>query len=313
MAFSVKILGSSSASPAHGRHHSAQFVSVGKHNFLVDCGESTQNQLKKYKCKYSNIQHIFISHLHGDHFFGLIGLISSMHLHGRTASLTVHGPQGLDEIISIQLKHSKCMLGFKLLYIQTNPTEKELLFENKEVEIYSFPLDHRVSCTGFLFQEKEKPYNLNKAKLDEDISLLDIADLKKGLDLFDSEGKIRYKNEELTLGQKKAHSYAYCSDTAFNTRLFDYILGVELLYHESTFTKEASERAKDTGHSTSQQAAEMANLVNAETLILGHFSNRYKDLTIFLEESQGIFPEVHLALEGRSFTYENKGLEIVDF
>ena len=312
MAFSVTILGSSAASPAYGRHHSAQFISIGKYHFLMDCGESAQMQLKRFRCKYSNVNQIFISHLHGDHFFGLIGLISSMHLHGRSDDLHVYGPVGLDEIISTQLRWSQSMISFKLIFHRNNPTEKELIFENEKVSVYSFPLVHRVPCSGFLFKEKFKPFRINKSKLNQDINLLDIANLTKGLDLFDSEGKLRYKNSDLTFGRKKSHSYAYCSDTAYSTDLKKYIDQVELLYHEATFTQDQTERAKQTGHSTASQAAEIAKLVEAKALAIGHFSNRYKYLVKHMEEAKSVFSNSFLALEGRTFEFSNEELIVTD-
>lgn len=301
MSFSLKILGSNSATPAFGRHHTAQLLSVQKHNFLIDCGEGTQERLIKYKNKPFNINHIFISHLHGDHYLGLMGLIFSMHLMRRTADLYVYAQHGLQEIITTQLKYSNSPLNYKIIFRELKPGESELLFEDELISVHSFPLVHRIPCSGFLFREKPKSIRLNKELLPDKISLADIGTLKKGEDLIDDNGNVLYKNSDLTFPPRKSRSYAFCSDTRYEEGLISYIKNVDLLYHETTFLDEGKEWAELTFHSTTKQAAEIAKKANAERLLIGHFSARYRDLSPFLAEAKEVFEGSYLATEGETF------------
>jgi ribonuclease Z len=299
--FQVKILGANGALPAYGRHHSAQLVSIQKHTFLIDCGEGTQLQLSRYNCRPQKISHIFISHLHGDHYFGLMGLLSSMHLQKRTQPLYLHGPRGLKEIISLQLKYSESVLSYPLHLAETSPNGLEKIVDNNSVEIFSFPLEHRVPCTGFLFREKPKPLNLNKQKMTPDLGLQEIALLKQGKNVLDHQGNVKYDVHEYCLPPKRLRSYAYCSDTRPSQTVVQNVTGVDLLYHESTFLEEKKNMAYTTYHSTARQAAEVAREAGVGRLLLGHYSARYKELDGFLNEATPIFPATQLALEGETY------------
>ncbi|MTI20653.1 ribonuclease Z [Fulvivirga sp. RKSG066] len=305
MPFSVKILGSNSATPAYGRNHTAQFIQIQKHTFLLDCGEGTQLQLAKYHCKAQKINHIFISHLHGDHYLGLMGLIFTMHLLRREKDLNIYGPQGLDEIITLQLKYSASALNYKIRFHQTDSTKTELLFADDTIEISSFPLNHRIPCTGFLFKEKPKPIRLHKERLPADLTLLQIATLKKGGDILNENGEVIFKNSDLTLPPRKSRSYAYCSDTKYDETILPYIKDVDLLYHEATFLEAKAIWAEKTFHSTTKEAATIAKKANAGLLAIGHYSARYKDVTPFLEEAKQHFDNTILAIEGESIEIED--------
>lgn len=271
---------------------------------MIDCGEGTQLRLSKMRIKINKIDHIFLSHLHGDHYFGLIGLISTMHLFGRTKPLYLYGPSPIKEIIDLQLKHSETILNFELIYLFTDQTGKEIIFENRDLTVKKFPLNHSIFCTGFRFDEKPKNPKINKEKLPNNISLADLGKLKKGEDLFDERGQLLYKNEELTFPPKRSRSYAYCSDTRYDESLLKYITDVDLLYHEATFANDMTQRAGNTFHSTAEQAALIARKANAGKLLLGHFSVRYRELDILLEEAKNIFKESYLALEGKVIDIE---------
>ena len=298
MSFKLTILGSNSATPAYGRHHTAQLLTVNNTNFLIDCGEGTQERLVKFKNRPYQIDHIFISHLHGDHYLGLMGLIFTMHLMRRTKELYIYGQRGLKEIILTQLKYSDSALNYDIVFHELDSKKSELLFENKILEVHSFPLNHRIPCSGFLFKEKRKPFRINKETLPEDISLLNIASLKKGENIIDKDGEVVYKNDDLTLPPKKSYSYAFCSDTIFDESIVSYVKNVDLLYHEATFLDEKKEWAESTFHSTTVEAATIAKKAKVDQLIIGHFSARYKDLTPFLVEAQNVFKNTLLANEG---------------
>lgn len=297
MTFILKILGSNSAAPAHNRHQTSQLLNVQNQLFLIDCGEGTQLQLAKNHVKINRINNIFISHLHGDHFFGLMGLISTMHLYGRHKSLQIFGPPGLSEIITIQLRYSESNLNFKIKLHELEQGS-DCIFENEFMTVETIPLSHRVFCNGFLFREKPKPRKINKEKLPENFSLRNILKLKKGEDILDDDNQLIYKNDELTLPPKKSHSYAYCSDTSYKEDIVPQIKHVDLLYHESTFMNDMLERAANTFHSTARQAATIASKAGVGKLILGHYSVRYKDLNPLLQEAREVFPDTCLGLEG---------------
>jgi ribonuclease Z len=300
--FEITVLGSNSAIPAHGRNQSAQLVMIGQTGLLLDCGEATQIQLRKFKLKFSKIDFIFISHLHGDHYLGLMGLISSFHLNKRSRLLTIFGPAGLDEIITVQLKYSNSKLNFPLRFIQTNPDQEELILEEKNFKVISFPLKHRLPCTGFRIEEKIQYRNLIKEKLLETkLPLAAINALRKGSDYLDEETGKLYKVSDYTYPIKKYRSYAYCSDTIFDTTIVPYIKQVSLLYHESTFGEDERDRAADTFHSTAAQAGQIAQLAQVGQLMLGHYSTRYLDLTPLLEQAKYYFDEVILSEEGITY------------
>ena len=284
--------------PAHDRNHTAQLLKIQNQYFLVDCGEGTQLQLVRYKIRFHKINHIFISHLHGDHYFGLIGLLSTMHLQGRQNDIHIYGPKGLKEILMVQFRHTHTVLNYKIHFRELLADESEVIYEDKVLQVETIPLDHRIDCTGFLFREKSKPYKLNKEKLPKDLSLQQIASLKKGEDIVNGNGEVKYRNEALTLGPKKSRSYAYCSDTRYNEDIVPQIRNVDVLYHEATFLKEKSDRAASTFHSTAEQAAIIAQKASAGKLMLGHFSTRYKDLEPVLDEARTVFDNTIIAEEG---------------
>ncbi len=306
MIFRLKILGANSAAPAFNRNQTSQVFQAGETYFLIDCGEGTQIRLMKSGVKISKIDHILISHLHGDHFFGLIGLISTMHLFGRTKSLTIYCPAPLKEIIDVQFRHTDTRLNFNIEYLFTDQTDNDLLFDNKEVSVFKFPLEHSIFCTGFLFREKNKKRKIIKGKIPSGLPVEDYARLKEGLDILDENGKIRYSNSEYTLPPEPPRSYAYCSDTRYKESIVENIKGVNLLYHEATFGSDMETRASETFHSTAKQAATIASKAEAAHLLIGHYSVRYKDLEVLLNEARSVFPATDLAVEGDTYNLESK-------
>ena len=298
MSYKLTILGANSATPAYGRHHTAQLLQIGRHHFLIDCGEATQERLTLYKANTWKIKHIFISHLHGDHYLGLMGLIFTMHLMRRPHDLHIYGQRGLQEIITLQLKYSDSRLNYKIVFHELDPNSPQVIFEDDQVSVTSFPLNHRIPCCGFLFKEQPKPFRLNKEKLPATISLQAIAQLKQGRDATDEQSGQTYLASELTLPPRKSLAYAFCSDTCYDESLTELLKEVDLLYHEATFLKEKLPWAKQTFHSTTHEAGTIAKLCGAQKLLIGHYSARYKDLTPFLEETREVFPNTELALEG---------------
>ncbi|MBK9283347.1 MAG: ribonuclease Z [Sphingobacteriaceae bacterium] len=299
--FELLILGSSAAIPTSERNQTSQILNICERWFLIDCGEATQIQLRKYKSKLQAINHIFISHLHGDHFFGLPGLLSSMHLLGRKTDIHIYAPENLKEFIDKALHVSESTLAFSIKWTFTKDDKLRLLFEDDKVEIFSFPLKHRIFCTGFLFKEKPLPRKIDKENLEKfGLCTADIPALRKGLDVINNSGKT-VKNQKVTLDPFPSRSFAYCSDTIYNLEVVNHIINVDLLYHESTFLEDNLARAKKTFHSTAKQAAEIAKNAKAKKLILGHFSTRYPDLDQFLTESKTVFPNSELATDGKKF------------
>ncbi len=297
--FELLILGSSSASPTNGRNASAQLLNIAERYFLIDCGEATQIQLRRFKAKFQAIDHIFISHLHGDHFFGLPGLLSSMHLLGRKQKLFIYAPPGLQELMAKLNAVSETKLSFETHWQETSASTSKLLFEDDKVEVLSFPLQHRIHCTGFLFREKKYPRKIDKYKLEKNkVSTADIQLLRKGLDVLNADGEL-VKNAELTIDPLPPRSFAYCSDTRYNEDVCSYIQGVDLLYHESTFLEDQAARAVKTFHSTAKQASEIARKAGAKQLLLGHFSARYRVLDDFIKEASERFPNCVLASDGK--------------
>jgi len=304
LAFTLTILGSNASVPAHNRNQTAQLLNMMQVPFLIDCGEGTQLQLKKYKIKAQKIDHIFISHLHGDHYYGLMGLISSLHLYGRKNDLNIYGPPGLKEIITVNLKNSQTHLNYKIHLREWIPGEHELLFENLHMTVHSFPLNHRINCSGFLFREKPKKRRLDKIKMTDSISPLTMIRLKNGEDILDEHGNIKYASKDYTLPPSPSVSYAFCSDTKYDESILSYVQNVNLLYHEATFMNEMADRAADTFHSTAEQAALLAKKAKVKRLLIGHFSTRYKDLAPVLNEARAVYPATELAIEGTE--YEEK-------
>ena len=302
MSFKLTILGCHSATPRLNTNPSSQLLDIKNHFFLIDCGEGTQVQLRKYKIKFSKIKHIFISHLHGDHYYGLIGLISTFGLLNRESDLHIYGPKGLKEIITLQLKLSKSWTKFQLIFHELNSTESELIFEDEKVQVLTIPLKHRIYTNGFLFKEKigERGLNIREIQKYPDIKICDYQNLKNGKD-FIFENKSVLKNELLTVDPQSPRSYAYCSDTMYNPKIISLLKNINLLYHEATFLSDKEKLAETTMHSTAKQAAEIAKDANVKNLIIGHFSGRYKDENLFLEEASAIFKTTELAKSGKVF------------
>lgn len=296
--FEVTILGSGSASPTISRNPSAQLLNIAERFFLIDCGEGTQIQLRKCKLSWSRIDHIFISHLHGDHYLGLLGLLQSMHLLGRKKVMHLFCFPELKEIIDIQNKYSGTELNYEIEYHFLSTNGKNLILEDNKVKVYSFPLNHRIPCCGFLFEEKEGLRKIRKYEFElRNISLAEIHKVKQGMNAIDNDGnEIDYKL--LSDSATPTKSYAYCSDTRYDERLVDYIRGATTIYHESTFLKDMVDRAKATFHSTAEEAAKIALASETKQLILGHFSARYNLLEPFLEEAGAVFNNCVLAKDG---------------
>lgn len=300
MPLKLTILGSGSAVPSLNRGVTAQFLNFNERRILIDCGEGTQLQLRRFRVKFQRLQYIIISHLHGDHFLGIFGLLSSMSLLGRTKKIIIFAPEGLEEIIRHQFKIANVYLDFEMEFITVKTADKSLIFEDNSIEVFAFPLKHRAECYGYLFQEKEKMPNIDKEKIKEyGLSLEEILAAKRGEDV--KRGGEILANTELTLPPEKLASYAFCTDTQYIPRLADWIKGVRLLYHEATFTNKHIQRAKATGHSTAEQAALIAKAGEVDQLILGHFSSRYKDTSPILEEAKPFFENVSCVEDGDSY------------
>ncbi len=300
--FELLILGSSSASPTSERNPSAQLLNIAERYFLIDCGEATQIQLRRFKAKFQAIDHIFISHLHGDHFFGLPGLLSSMHLLGRKQEITIYCPKELKDVMDLMNTVSDTRFNFTVNWVFTKNDGLNLIFEDDKVEVFSFPLKHRIFRTGFLFKEKPLPRKIDKYKLDKfKVSTADVIQLKNGNDVVNQEG-LTIKNKQVTIDPREPKSYAYASDTIYFPAIVEYVKGVDLLYHESTFLNDKKDRAEKTYHSTAEQAAQIAKAANVKQLLLGHFSARYGDLEQFILEAQPFFYNCLLATDGKRIT-----------
>jgi ribonuclease Z len=275
MSFKITILGSSGAVPAYGRMPSCQFVEVQNHYFLIDCGEGAQIQLTKYNLYLHRIDHIFISHLHGDHYLGLMGLLFTLHLNRRATDLHLYSHKGLDEIIITQLKYSKSALNFKIIFHTLTPGAQEIIYEDKQLTVETIPLSHKIICSGFLIREKEKPRRIDKTVLPDGLPYTQILALKAGEDILDEDGNVLHRNEMLTFPPRKSRSYAYCSDTQYYEDMLEQIKGVDVLYHEATFTTEEKNKAIETMHSTAAQSGLIASKAAVSRLLIGHFSARY--------------------------------------
>nr|MBC7612797.1 ribonuclease Z [Pseudopedobacter sp.] len=301
MKFEVMILGSSSATPIFHRNPTSQILNINEKLLMIDCGEGTQQQMLRYGIKYHKIDHIFISHLHGDHFFGLIGLISSMHLNGRTKSLNLFCPPELKEILDLQLKHSGTIIKFPIEYYFTNTNQSEMILETNDLFVETIVLNHRIPCTGFLFKQKLKLRKIIKEKAEElKIPTQYFPLIKRGIDYEDIEG-VLHKAIDLTTDPDVPKTYAYCSDTVADASYLKQLQGIDTLYHESTFMHDMIDRAKETFHTTTYEAAEIAKNNGIKKLLIGHFSARYRDLTPLLLEAREVFPETYLANEGETF------------
>lgn len=300
--FELIVLGSSSATPAYNRNPSAQLLNINDKFYLIDCGEATQNQLNKFKLKSSRIDYIFISHLHGDHYLGLVGLLSTMHLNGRSKEIHLFGPPELLDIINLQLKVSETQLRYEIIFKATHTEYPEIIFENNDVSVETIILNHRIPTTGFIIKEKRRKRKIITEKIDEhDIPLEYIPLLKNGIDYSDKFGNI-IPNAELTIDPPEPKTFAYCSDTIYTEHFLEQIEGVDFLYHEATFLHELLDRAVETFHTTALQAAQIALKANVKQLMIGHFSARYKELDSLLAEAKGVFENTVLAIEGEHHT-----------
>jgi ribonuclease Z len=300
--FEVTILGSGAAVPTLRRNPTSQYVVCNDRHILIDCGEGTQMQIRNYGIRFQRLTHILISHLHGDHFFGLVGLLSTMHLMGRDKGITVYGPKELESIIKSQLEIGGAKLDFDLQFVPTDPNNSQLIFEDKLIEIHSFPLKHRIPTTGFLIREKAKEFNLNSEAIKgSGLKIEHFHLLKKGEDVLDEDGQI-FRFKDYTFPPKPSYSYAFCSDTKYDVSIVSYVKDVSVLYHEATFTEKDSERAKATFHSTAAQAADIAKRANAGKLYLGHLSARYESTAAHLSEAAKFFDNTEVVEDGMKFT-----------
>jgi ribonuclease Z len=301
MIFSVTILGSNSAIPTVKRNPTAQLVNHNERLFLLDCAEGTQVQLRKIKIRIQRISHIFISHLHGDHFFGLIGLISSMHLLGRNKSLNIYGPAKLEEILKIQLEASETNLNYELVFHPLVMGTTSVIYEDEKLTISTIPLNHSIPTLGFLFREKLGKRRLIKGKIAElNIPVQNILPIKNGADFIDENGML-HKNSEVTENPLVPRTYAFCSDTSYYEPVIPIIEGADLLYHETTFMQDMAKVAAEKFHSTTIEAGTIASKANVKKLIIGHFSMRYDILDYLLDETKTAFSNVELAIDGKSF------------
>ncbi len=299
----LTVLGCFSATPRKNTNPSAQVLDMGNNLFLIDCGEGTQVQLRKNRIKFNRIKHIFISHLHGDHYFGLAGLISTFRLLTREADLHIYAPKGLKEVITLQMKLADSWTNYKLIFHELSSKKSELIYEDDRVEVFTIPLNHRVYTNGFLFKEKPHERKLHIGKVeDAKIDRAYYRKLKQGFDVKNEDG-IVIKNSEVTLAGPKPKSYAYCSDTAYHESIVPIVKNADVMYHEATFLDKLEHLAKKTKHATAKQAATIAKMANVSNLILGHFSTRYDDLSEFISEAREIFDNVILAEEGKTFEF----------
>lgn len=306
MSFAVTILGSSSAKPTAARHPSAQAVNVHEQLYLVDAGEGVQQQMARMGINPLKLRAVFISHLHGDHVFGLFPLLSTLGLYGRRTPLPVYGPAPLGEILACHLRYFDSDLPYEVEWHEVRTTDHALLFENRTLEVWSIPLRHRVPTAGFLFREKKPPLNVDKFKIAKyGLSIAQIAAAKRGEAVTLDTGEV-LPNAELTYEPYRARSYAYLSDTARSARAAELVAGVDLLYHEATYAAAESKTARLRGHSTTEDAAKAALKAGAGRLVIGHYSSRYKEEKVLVEEARRLFPESYAATEGTTFTIEKR-------
>lgn len=300
----LTVLGCYAATPRTITNPTSQVLEMQNRLFLIDCGEGTQVQLRKNKIKFSKINHIFISHLHGDHCYGLIGLVSTFMLLNRENDLHIYGPEGIKEIIMLQLRLSNSWPVYKLIFHELKSRESEVIFEDKRVIVRTIPLKHRIYTNGFLFQEKmgERKLNVNAVQ-EYEIETLYFQNIKNGKDITLDDGRV-ISNSQLTFDPLPPKSYAFCSDTIFDESIIPIIQDVDVLYHESTFLDSEEHLSGKTMHSTAKQAAKIALKANAKQLILGHYSTRYPSIEFFKEEAQTVFEHVLLADDGKHFTFD---------
>jgi ribonuclease Z len=301
----LTILGSSSALPTSERYPSAHVLNAHERFYLIDCGEGTQMQMRKNRIRFGKINHIFISHLHGDHIFGLYGLLSTFSLMGRSNPLHLFAPEDYDRILRMHLNDFDIHLNYEIDFVPLGGKDPVKILDDKYITVTSFPLEHRIPSFGFLFREKPADRKIIREYiLQYEIPVAKIRGIKKGEDFIRSDDTV-VKNETITLPPPDPLSYAYCSDTKYFPRLRTYVKGVNLLYHESTFDKSKKDLADLTGHSTSIGAARVAFEAEVEALIIGHFSARYKDVSLIVEEARTIFPMTFAAEDGKTYEVGN--------
>ena len=306
MSFAVTILGCASAKPTVNRHPAAQAVNIHEQYYLVDAGEGVQQQLIRYGINPLKIRAVFISHLHGDHLFGLFPLISTLGLYGRRTPLDVYAPAPFGEMLDAHLRYFDTALPYEVVWHRVATTKHALLLENRTVEVWSVPLRHRVPCAGFLFREKEPPLNVDKFKITKyGLSIAQITAAKRGEEITLESGEV-IPNGELTYRPYRARAYAYLSDTNFSARAATLCQGVDLMYHEATYAAAEQRSARDRGHSTTTDAAKAALKAGARRLVIGHYSSRYKDEGVLVDEARALFPETWPATEGVTYTIEKE-------
>jgi len=303
MSIKLTILGCHSATPRINAFPTSQYLEINNRHFLIDCGEGTQRQLRKYKVGFSKINHIFISHLHGDHFYGLVGLLATFGILNREKELHIFGPKGIKEVTLLQLKVSQSHAKYSMIFHELSSKKSELIFEDDKVTVSTIPLNHRVYTNGYLFKEKEKPRKLNMLNISgyPAIDRADFLNIKAGRDVVLASGEI-VPNSTLTIDPPKALSFAFCSDTIYKPDIIPIIKNVDLLYHEATFLADREDLAKKTKHATTKQAAEIAKQAMVKQLVIGHYSGRYKDISVFKKEAQEIFENTALAEPGKIFS-----------
>lgn len=306
MSIAVTILGNSSAKPTASGHPSAQVVNVNEQYFLVDAGEGVQRQMARRGISALKLRAVFISHLHGDHMYGLFPLLSTLGLYGRRTPLRIYAPRPFGEMLECFLRLCETNLPYTPEWVEVDTTKHQIIFENDSTEVWSLPLRHRIPTAGYLFRQKEPALNVKKYAIERyDLSVKQIVDAKRGEDIVLDSGEV-LSNDAITYRPYSTLSYAYCSDTNYSARLARMVEGVDVLYHEATYAADMRKTAKERGHSTTEDAAKVAKMAGVGRLLIGHFSSRYKDLSLLLDEARTMFPATDIAREGETFLIEPK-------
>ena len=306
MSIAVTILGNSSAKPTASGHPSAQVVNVNEQYFLVDAGEGVQRQMARRGISALKLRAVFISHLHGDHMYGLFPLLSTLGLYGRRTPLRIYAPRPFGEMLECFLRLCETNLPYTPEWVEVDTTKHQIIFENDTTEVWSLPLRHRIPTAGYLFRQKEPALNVKKYAIERyDLSVKQIVDAKRGEDIVLESGEV-LSNDAITYRPYSTLSYAYCSDTNYSARLARMVEGVDVLYHEATYAADMRKTAKERGHSTTEDAAKVAKMAGVGRLLIGHFSSRYKDLSLLLNEARAMFPATDIAREGETFLIEPK-------
>lgn len=306
MSIAVTILGNSSAKPTATGHPSAQVVNVNEQYFLVDAGEGVQRQMARRGISALKLRAVFISHLHGDHMYGLFPLLSTLGLYGRRTPLRIYAPRPFGEMLECFLRLCETNLPYTPEWVEVDTTKHQIIFENDSTEVWSLPLRHRIPTSGYLFRQKEPALNVKKYAIERyGLSVKQIVDAKRGEDIVLESGEV-LPNDAITYRPYSTLSYAYCSDTNYSARLARMVEGVDVLYHEATYAADMRKTAKERGHSTTEDAAKVAKMAGVGRLLIGHFSSRYKDLSLLLDEARAMFPATDIAREGETFLIEPK-------